>query len=70
MSERIQTLTPSVAGKASTTAFVNVYQSEDGNIYFGSKTFRQRKNANRKGLANVGGNYVETLEINAEISLG
>ncbi len=69
MSARIQSLTTPVAGKASTTAFVNVYQSEDGNIYFGSKTFRQRRNAERKGLNNVGGDYLFTQEITAEVEL-
>lgn len=68
MSARIQSLVAPVRqpGKASTTAFVNLYQEANGNIYFGSKTFRQERNAIAKGRANVGGKYLRTVAVSAE----
>jgi hypothetical protein len=76
MSQRIQNVVPAVPavlgrpGSSSTTAFVNVYRERGSDkIYIGSKTFRTRRNAERKGAANVGGVYVKTQEILAAISL-
>ncbi len=71
MSARIQNLVPRVSlpGKASTTAFVNLYQEANGNIYFGSKTFRKEANAVAKGRANVGGRYVKTVAVSAEVAI-
>lgn len=70
MSQRIQSLTQPVPGKASTTGFVNVYQAHDGNIELGNRTFRQRVNAERKGREYRGPlEYVETIEVNASVTL-
>ncbi len=72
MSQRIQSvIQPQVIpGKATTSTFLNVYQDdESGAIYFGSRTFRQLRNAVKKGENNVGGTYIKTVEVKEEIEL-
>lgn len=72
MSKREQTLVEPqvIPGKASVTAYLNVYQQEDGNIKFGAKVFRKRANAERFGRDNVGpSTYLATVAVSHEVEL-
>lgn len=78
MSQRIQHVELPVAavitagrpGRSSTKAYVNLYRESGTNkVYFGSKTFRNQRNAEAKGNANVGGTFLKAIEVSGEISL-
>lgn len=59
-----------IPGKASITAYLNVYQQEDGNIKFGAKVFRKRANAERFGAENEGpSTYLTTIAVSHEVEL-
>lgn len=71
MSARIQTFTnpiPAVPGRATVTFYVNVFQDSDGGIEQGSRTFRSKENAVRKGLAAESAYlaYLDTVEFTVE----